>query len=543
MHDLYVTALYYVSAIWKRRWATVLIATAISIVGWIAVILIPDSYQSSARIYVDTSNVLQPLLRGMVVQSNLQAQVQLMQQTLLTRPNLQSVARTTDYDLTATTPDEMKLLIEGLQDRTVVIAERGNLFSISYTDSEAQRAHDVVVALLEIFVENNIGESRKEFDVARDFIEDQIESYERQLQEAENRLAVFQQDNMHMLSGEGGFLGRATVTQQRLKLIELELKQAIAERNVLSRELASVPEYLPPNAAVSGGPPSDASFRLLEAEAQLRSLMSRYTENHPDVIAIQRQVDELLASAEAERNALAEYADTGDDSGVTGPPNPLYNQLKLRLIDQESRIGSLRQKVTTVSAEFADLNQLADDVPMVEAEFKQLNRDYSVLNGKHSELLASREAAKLSREREKRGDEVTYRLVEPATVPLHPSGPNRPLLLSGVLGLSFIAGIAFSLALVLLDSSFWSVKDLQQRLNMPIYGTVSEISGFANTASSSAGVLLLSLFVTALLATFSMLMMLESQVGLGSLSLESVTPDLLANSFETLRSMLFRIFS
>jgi uncharacterized protein involved in exopolysaccharide biosynthesis len=124
MYDLYATAVYYVGAIWKRRWPACLVAAVVSVIGWTAVILIPDSYQSSARIYVDTSNVLQPLLRGITVQNNMALQVRLMQQTLLTRPNLEEVARVTDYDLTASSPGAMNLLLEGIKARTSVSATR-----------------------------------------------------------------------------------------------------------------------------------------------------------------------------------------------------------------------------------------------------------------------------------------------------------------------------------------------------------------------------------------------------------------------------------
>jgi hypothetical protein len=128
-------------------------------------------------------------------------------------------------------------------------------------------------------------------------------------------------------------------------------------------------------------------------------------------------------------------------------------------------------------------------------------------------------------------------------VPIYPSGPNRPLLLSGALGLGAVAGIAFALALIMLDSSFWNLKDLRQRMDWPVYGTVSEMTGFANVASSTAGILTLSLFVTSLLAVFVILMGLESQVGLGSLSLEKITPDLFLDSVDAVRAALFRIFS
>ena len=82
-----------------------------------------------------------------------------------------------------------------------------------------------------------------------------------------------------------------------------------------------------------------------------------------------------------------------------------------------------------------------------------------------------------------------------------------------------------------------------QRIALPVYGTVSELTGFSNVASSTAGILTLSLFVTSLAAAFMILMALESQVGLGSLSLDKVTPDLFIDSLDALRAALFRIFS
>jgi hypothetical protein len=154
-----------------------------------------------------------------------------------------------------------------------------------------------------------------------------------------------------------------------------------------------------------------------------------------------------------------------------------------------------------------------------------------------------REAAKLSRERERRGEEVSYRLVEPAIVAIEPIGPNRPLMLSGVLGLGVAAGIAFALALDLLDSTFWSVKDLRRRINLPVYGRVAEANGFGNAASSYTGLLVLSLFVMSLLVVYSILMAVERQVGLGSLSVEQITPELLINTLDSLRTQLSGIFS
>src|SRR5262245_2696139 len=95
----------------------------------------PSIYQSSSRIYVDTSSVLQPLLRGIAVQSNLQSQVELMKQTLLSRPNLEDVARKTDYALSVKNDAEMESLLSSLQSRTSIASTKQDVFSISFQDT------------------------------------------------------------------------------------------------------------------------------------------------------------------------------------------------------------------------------------------------------------------------------------------------------------------------------------------------------------------------------------------------------------------------
>ena len=148
MTELFQLFFHYVNALWKRRWIILLGAWAVALPGWFVVASMPSVYESSSRIYVDTTNVLQPLLRGIAVQSNPEAQVELMKQTLLSRPNLMEVARKTDYDLTARGPAQMESLLNSIQTRTTVASNREDVFWITFRDSDPQRARNVVQALL-----------------------------------------------------------------------------------------------------------------------------------------------------------------------------------------------------------------------------------------------------------------------------------------------------------------------------------------------------------------------------------------------------------
>jgi protein tyrosine kinase modulator len=526
--ELFQLFFHYVNALWKRRWVIVVGAWAVAIPGWLFVASMPSIYQSSSRIYVDTTNVLQPLLRGIAVQSNLDAQVQLMKQTLLSRPNLMEVARKTDYDLTARGPGEMEGLLNSIQRRTSVASNREDIFWISYQDPDPQRARDVVQALLTIFVESNLGQSRQDLDTAEEFIDRQIADYEARLEEAEDRLARFKQDNIDVVLGEGSYLSRATSANQIMDQLEEDLSVAVAQRNLLREELQNIPETIP-NALLNSGPPDDAQYRIVELEVQLRQLLSQYTEKHPDVISVQRQLDSLLAKQAESQAALAASGGpaanaAGDDA--FGAPNPVYGQVKLQLIQYETQIENLRRRAASARAEAEALAAKAEQVPRVEAEYQRLNRDYDIIKTRHDELLSRRESARMSRSRDAVGQEVQYRLIEPPIVASNPIGPNRPLFLTTVLIVAIGAGVGLALLLVILDTSFSTAVELRNFTGIPVLGTVSDTRTrptrrIIDTLGIGAG-------AAALVMVFGVLLVMERQYGLDTV----FTADLRATFFE-----------
>ena len=84
---------------WRFRWLMLGLVWLLSIVGWVYVSGMPENYQATARIYVDTNSILRPLLKGLTVQPNLKQRTALVSRTLLSRPNLEKLIRMTDLDL------------------------------------------------------------------------------------------------------------------------------------------------------------------------------------------------------------------------------------------------------------------------------------------------------------------------------------------------------------------------------------------------------------------------------------------------------------
>ncbi|MBV8869028.1 MAG: hypothetical protein JOY65_06370, partial [Acetobacteraceae bacterium] len=136
---------------WRRRWIGVGVAWLVCLAGWGGLHLVKDQYRVRARLYVDADAVLTPLLRGVAVDTNATDQLSVLQRTLLSRPNLQTLISKTDLGLSVNTPDQRERLIDRLSTAIKMQSEEKNLFSLEYTNANPRLARDVVQTLLSIF--------------------------------------------------------------------------------------------------------------------------------------------------------------------------------------------------------------------------------------------------------------------------------------------------------------------------------------------------------------------------------------------------------
>ena len=462
MNEILAEALRYAKNMWRYRWLALAAAWVLTIGGWLFVLTLPDKFASEARVYVDTGSLLAPLLKGIAIANDPAQEILIMQRTLLSRPNLEQVMRMNDLDLTATNPRQVDKLLERLADNIAITAQTKNLFNITYSDANPRLAQAIVQSVLTIFVENNLGQSRKDMETARGFIEKQIADYERQLQQAERRRAEFMAKNGQYLS-KGSFADKLIEGKAHLQATRLKLQDAEIRRDELLRQLATIPLTISSAAAAPGG--NSLAARLATAENNLDNLKLQYTDKHPDVVATQKLIEKLKDQLEKE----------GPASPGTGVSNPLYENVKIKVVEAETEIASLRRSVDEAVKADEENRALMDKAPRIEAELTDLDRDYSVLKSNYEQLLARREAARISQAQEATNSQVQFRVIDPPRLPIIPSSPNRPMLY--VLSLAFGVGAGGGLAFLLasLNSSFSSINDLSNRMNLPVLGRVSLI--------------------------------------------------------------------
>lgn len=464
MHELLTQILPYIQGMWRFRWVALLIAWIVCLAGWVFVYSLPDEYKSQARVYVDTQSVLRPLLRGLAVESNVDSRVVIMTRTLLTRPNLQKVARETDLDLRATTPQAMEGLLTRMQQRTEVSGSHrdDNLYTISHTDTDPVIAQRVVQALVNRLVESTLGSSREDTVAAQKFLDGQILEYEKRLTESEARLAEFKKKHVGLMPSEGrGYYARLQGALDKLQQTESTLRVAEERRAELRKQLENEQRNIGPTG------PSEIDQRIQERQKELDALLLRYTDQHPDIRALRQTITQL------ETRRDAEQATTKEQRERSLRLNPVYQAVKIELSKAEVEIAALKGQLADQQREITELRRMVDTIPEVEAELVRLDRDYAITKSQYEALVQRRESARLSEQADQKTDDIRFRIVDPPILPRAPAGPNRFRLLTVVLfaGLALGGGLAFLLNE--LRPVFVNSRMLREATGLPVLGSVS----------------------------------------------------------------------
>ncbi len=459
----------FLKAIWKYRWYAIVISWIVAIIGWTVVYRLPNSYQASARVYVDTQSILQPLLSGMTTIPNVDQQVAFMRRTLISRPNVERVMRMVDIDIKArTAKDHEKMVDELMSQITIAGTERDDIYTIGYSNPNPKLGKDIVQSLLTIFVEGSFGGKKQDSEKAVQFIDDQIKTYEEKLVLAENALKDFKIKNMSVLPRVGGDYGtKMQELADQLSQAKLEYVEAEQARNAIKRQIAG--EDPPPLTAAAEVVPDNPELdgRISTVQKNLDSLRMNYTEEHPDIIASKRLIAQLEARKLEESKRKKRSADPGANY------SPMLQQLNVSLSVEEARMASLRARVNEFTNRMARMQSQSTTAPEMEAQLAQLNRDYAINKDNYEKLVGRREAAKLSGDLSSATDMLTFRVIDPPTAPMTPSGPNRGRLFSVVFAAALLAGLAVALLMSQIRPTFMTQSTLRDVTGLPILGSIS----------------------------------------------------------------------
>ncbi|HJU24090.1 MAG TPA: XrtA system polysaccharide chain length determinant [Casimicrobiaceae bacterium] len=478
MQEIIQQALVYLRGMWHRRWIGLACAWIVAVVGIAVVSKIPEKFEASARVYVDTETLLRPLLAGLAIQPNVDQQVALISRTLISRPNVEKLIRLADLDLRANSPQEREELVDTVMASIKLGGNVGaNLYTISYRDADPQRARKVVQSLLNIFVESSLGNKLQDTQSAVKFLDDQIKRYEETLQATEDKIKDFRIKYMSINRDGQDYFARMSALSAAIEQAKLELESAEQSRDSYKRQLAGeTPIYVPEAndaSADNGGVTLEIDSRISALKRDLDTLLRKYTEEHPDVIATRRLISQLEAQRKTELDARRK-AMAAEAPHAQNPmdQNPVFQQLRISLADSEAAVASSRAKLAGLQSQFQQLKAQAQLVPQIEAEYTQLNRDYDVQKRTYQSLVSRRESATMGKDVQDTGA-VQFKIIDPPRVSPQPVAPNRLALLGLVAALSLGAGLFASLIASQMMPTFHDARTLRDITKRPILGMVS----------------------------------------------------------------------
>jgi polysaccharide chain length determinant protein (PEP-CTERM system associated) len=469
MEELFAQLLSFMKGVWKYRWHAVVIAWVVLVISWVKIYTMPNVYQSSARVYVDTQTILKPLLSGMTSMPNVEQQVSIMSRTLISRPNVERVIRTVDLDLkTQSTKDHDRLVDKLMSQIKVTGTSNDDIYSISYANEDPQIVKNVVQSLLTIFLEGSYGDKKQDSVNAVRFIDNQIKDYESRLVSAENKLKDFRLQNGELLSRQGSDYGtKVEEVQDKLNQAKLDLAEAEQARNSIRKQIfGEEPAPGKPGTRLSVANP-EIDARIDAINKNLDTLRLQFTEQHPDIVSARRLISQLEARK-------IEEAKTRKNSGDSGRNlSPVMQQLKIALSDAEAKAASMRARVDEYAARIERLKAASKVGPEIESQLSQLNRDYQINKSNYEKLVASRESAKLSGNLSATSEMINFRIIDPPVLPSAPVGPNRPLLVSLAFIASLLAGLAGALLMSQIRPTFMSPASLREVTGLTVLGTVA----------------------------------------------------------------------
>ncbi|WP_336972604.1 XrtA system polysaccharide chain length determinant [Sphingobium aromaticiconvertens] len=497
MAGLYDEILVVLHGIWNRRWLALAVAWGVAMVGWLAVSLIPNSYESKARVYVSTQSLLEDKVGITQVQS--QQQLDRLRQSLASTENLEKVVRGTDLSQSISGPSDVAARITALRENIKVVAQLDpSMIEISAASSDsslsdgmnARIAPQVVQKLIDIFQEANLSGDRTETRQSLTFLDAQIAGRGKQLAAAEQRRVEFAQRYVGLLPGAGSISQRMDAARTEINAIDSQLVQAQSAVGAMNAQLAGTP------ATIAGMGAGGAPSAFAQAQSDLAGMRARgWTANHPDVIAMQRQVDALRRQG-------------GGSAAAGSTPNPAYGSLKAMQAERSATVAALQTRKNQIQGDLSAMSARQTEEPGIAAEQEKLDRDYEVLKTQYDKLLADREEIRLRGDVKTETGAVQFRVIQPPSVPTAPSAPNRPLLLLAVLVVAVVVGVGVAFAMGQLRGTFPTAARLEKAAGLPVIGAITQartpaqqlvakqrLKWFAGASGALAGVCLLLILV------------------------------------------------
>lgn len=452
--------------LYRKRVTAALIFMAVTAGVLVVGYLTPKTYTSEAVLYADQSSVLQPLLRGQAEVSQLD-RINEAREMMQSRTFLEQVALDTGLISGVETDQQRNAAIAGLREQVNLRVTNRSFLELTYSSVSPDQSFQVLSSVLNRFLERTARKKRSESQGAFEFIDSQVNAYQRQLEEADQRLKEFQVKNQD--GTESNVTRRIERLRGDIENLKLEIEQTESQVELTREQLT---KEQPVRRITLDPGRSSAERRLSALRQELDSLLLKYHERHPDVVALTGQIEEL-------KQQVSTQTDDQREGALTEVmENPVYETLKLQLAESTTRLAGERNRLASLQILLDEAFERGERVAANQAELSELTRDYDVTRDVYEDMLQRRERARLTMTLDVQGEGASYKIQEPASYPINWDGLQ--LYQIGIAGpfLGSATVLGLLVLLVMVDQRIRSPRALQLALpeSIPVLASIPHYS-------------------------------------------------------------------
>lgn len=495
------------SILFRRRWWALIPFMVTTTLGFSYILTAPKIYEATTLILVQPQEVPEEYVRA-IVSTGIEERLKTITEQMTSRSNLEKIIEDQGLFEDAADAPSLDQRVAALRQRIEIDVSRSgrgrraetNSFSITYRGRNPESVARITNSLAENFISQNIQSREAQVSGTSDFLADRLEGMKQRLLEKEEELKSYREKYMGGLPEQlEANLKTIERLQTRLNQVSGGLGEVKARKAVLEQELARLMEPAPGD--LGAAQKSAEEIRLTELKNQLATLLSRYTESHPDVIRTRKEIASLSAAVAEQKGREPERTPEQKAAIKTARDN-------LRGVNVE--ISSINEEMSRIESQIRDYQAKVEETPKREQELLALKRDYDNLHTLYSSLLNRKLESEISVSLEKRQQGEQLKVLDRAKVPSRPVKPNVTRLLLLTLGM----GAALSLGFVYLaestDNTLRSAGECHRALGLAVLTTLSiqrtDREHRTMLVKSFAGILAaLALYVLILAALFFIL--------------------------------------
>jgi polysaccharide biosynthesis transport protein len=498
----------YFRILWRRKWyvigITPLVIAGSVLYAWRQ----PLYYKSETRILVEPPPISEDLVRSSA-RVRPQDRIEAIRSQIQSRSFVERLVE--QYRLYGYGSDpgfSMERAVGLVRQNIQIVVASSSTFILSFIAREPESARDITSRLASMLVEESSRARRDRAVDADKFVEDELQKAERDLRTQGDKIKDFKTKhlgelpeqstaNINVLNGLTTQLASVENALERardqLKVLDFRLEEQ-KRLAVLSENLQAQTASSKPDPAESLIPPPNP--QLAAKKAQLAEFTAKYTDKHPDVIRLAREVQEL-ERALAASNAAAGKTDGPHATELTplgqpqktadAPPPPLPDSG--RAVMFELAEAGIRSEIEKVNGQVAKLEKDKEEIgrqmklvqgrlnlaPALEQELMALTRDEALLQQQYTTLQNKRFNTQMAKELETDVDRVFYRVIDPATLPEKPIFPDRRQMALIGIGAGLLLGVGGAFAREVFDSTVGSEEEAVAVLDLPVLAAIPEI--------------------------------------------------------------------